>query len=37
MAEAVTEIRGKGAYRVARDGDTAREERIEPRTLPGAE
>lgn len=34
--EAVTEIRGKAAYRVWREGDAAREERIEPRPLPGA-
>lgn len=38
MVEAVTEIRGKGAYRVTRadDGASAIEERIEPRVLPGA-
>jgi peptidase E len=33
---AVTEIQGKGAYFVRRDGDRAAEERIEPRVLPGA-
>jgi peptidase E len=37
LAEAVTEMRGKGAYRVTRDGGKAREERIEPRLLPGAQ
>ena len=37
LAEAVTEMRGKGAYRVTRDGGHAQEERIEPRLLPGAE
>jgi peptidase E len=36
FAGAVSEIRGKGAYHVTRDGDTAQEERIEPRLLPGA-
>ncbi|MGD0439445.1 MAG: peptidase E [Acidimicrobiales bacterium] len=36
FVEAVTEIRGKGAYVVRRDGDRAVEERIEPRSLPGA-
>jgi len=53
FVEAVTEVRGKGAYRVTRgggrreggrgeaggpgrDGGQAREERIEPRVLPGA-
>ncbi|MCM1940604.1 peptidase E [Streptomyces sp. G3] len=35
LAEAVTEVPGKGAYVVVRDGDTAVEERIEPRALPG--
>jgi hypothetical protein len=34
--EAVTEIRGQGAYLVRREGDQATEERIEPRSLPGA-
>jgi len=37
MAEALSEVKGKGTYRVTRDGDKAREERIEPRLLPGAE
>ena len=37
LAEAVTEMRGKGAYRVTWDGGKAREERIEPRLLPGAQ
>ncbi|MGH7759659.1 MAG: Type 1 glutamine amidotransferase-like domain-containing protein, partial [Candidatus Dormibacteria bacterium] len=36
MVEAVTEVSGQGAYRVLREGDSAREERIEPRALPGA-
>ena len=36
MTEALTEVPGKGAYQVIRDGDQAREERIEPRVLPGA-
>ena len=36
FAEAVSEVRGKGAYRVTREADQAREERIEPRLLPGA-
>jgi len=48
FAEAVSEVRGKGAYRVVREGGPgredgpdqagaqAREERIEPRVLPGA-
>lgn len=36
MTEALTEVRGKGAYHVTRDGDNAREERIEPRALPDA-
>jgi peptidase E len=36
LAEAVTEVRGKGAYRVVCDGGQVREERIEPRVLPGA-
>jgi len=34
LVEAVSEIRGKGAYAVRRDGDVAIEERIEPRLLP---
>jgi peptidase E len=37
MTEALTESRGKAAYLVTRDGDGSREERIEPRVLPGAE
>jgi peptidase E len=36
LAEAVTEVRGKGAYRVVRDGGKVREDRIEPRILAGA-
>jgi peptidase E len=38
FVEAVSEVRGKGAYRVTRQEDRtgAREERIEPRALPGA-
>jgi peptidase E len=36
FAEAVSEVRGKGAYRVISDGGRAVEERIEPRVLPGA-
>ena len=36
MTEALSEMKGKGTYRVTRDGDKAREERIEPRVLPGA-
>jgi peptidase E len=36
MTEALSEVQGKGAYRVTRDGGKAREERIEPRLLPGA-
>jgi peptidase E len=34
LVEAVTELRGKGAYVVTREGDRAVEERIEPRLLP---
>lgn len=34
LVEAVTELPGKGAYVVTRDGDHAVEERIEPRLLP---
>ncbi|MFC8504066.1 Type 1 glutamine amidotransferase-like domain-containing protein [Pedococcus sp. NPDC057267] len=34
LVEAVTEADGKGAYVVTRDGDQAREERLEPRRLP---
>ena len=37
MTEAVTEVRGKGTYRVTREDGQAREERIEPRVLPEAE
>lgn len=36
LVEAVTEIRGKAAYSLHRCGDRAVEERIEPRSLPGA-
>jgi peptidase E len=36
LVQAVSEVRGKGAYEVTRDGDRAREERIEPVVLPGA-
>lgn len=36
MTEALTEVKGKGAYLVTREGEKAREERIEPRTLPDA-
>jgi peptidase E len=36
FAEAVTEVRGKGAYHVAMVDGRAAEERIEPRVLPGA-
>lgn len=39
FAEAVSEVRGRGAYRVFREGGPkgqAREERIEPRVLAGA-
>lgn len=34
LAEAVTDVDGKGAYVVTREGDGVREERIEPRRLP---
>ncbi|MFI5727101.1 Type 1 glutamine amidotransferase-like domain-containing protein [Streptomyces cyaneofuscatus] len=34
LAEAVTEVPGKGAYAVMREGNSAVEERIEPRRLP---
>ncbi|RPK56897.1 Peptidase family S51 [Streptomyces sp. ADI96-02] len=34
LVEAVTEIPGKGAYVVTREGDRAVEERVEPRRLP---
>ena len=36
FVEAVSEVAGKGAYRVVREGNGAAEERIEPRVLPGA-
>jgi hypothetical protein len=36
FVEAVSEVRGQGAYRVVREGAQAREERIEPRLLPDA-
>ena len=36
LAEAVAEVRGKGAYEVRCDGGQVREERIEPRLLPGS-
>jgi peptidase E len=36
LIEAVSEVRGKGAYLVRRDGDRATEDRIEPRVLPDA-
>lgn len=36
LAEAVTEIRGKGAYHVTLAGAEVREERLEPRVLPGS-
>ncbi|WP_413757093.1 Type 1 glutamine amidotransferase-like domain-containing protein [Streptomyces sp. MMBL 11-3] len=35
LVEAVTETPGKGAYVVTREGDTATEDRLEPRRLPG--
>ena len=34
LVEAVTEVRGKGAYIVTREGEQAVEERLEPRMLP---
>jgi peptidase E len=34
LVEAVSDVRGKGAYIVRRSGDTAVEERLEPRALP---
>jgi peptidase E len=37
LTEALSEVRGKGAYRVTRHGGRAHEERIEPRVLRGAE
>jgi peptidase E len=36
FVEAVSEVRGKGAYRLVREGNRAAEERIEPRVLPDA-
>jgi peptidase E len=36
LTETVTEVRGKGTYRVTQEDGQAREERIEPRVLPGA-
>jgi peptidase E len=36
FVEAVSEVRGKGAYHVSADGGQAVEDRIEPRVLPGA-
>ena len=36
LAEAVTEVRGKLAFRITAEDGTAREEPIEPRVLPGA-
>jgi peptidase E len=36
LVDAVTEMPGKGAYVVTREGDSAVEERIEPRLLPEA-
>ncbi len=36
FVEAVSEVRGKGAYFVHREGETVSEERIEPRALVGA-
>ncbi|MFE2051077.1 Type 1 glutamine amidotransferase-like domain-containing protein [Streptomyces sp. NPDC059459] len=36
LVEAVTEVPGKGAYVVLREGDAVVEERIEPRVLPAA-
>jgi peptidase E len=36
LVEAVTEVAGRGAYRVRRQGDQAVEEPLEPRVLPGA-
>jgi peptidase E len=37
MTQALSEVRGKGTYRITRDGDGAHEERIEPGVLPGAD
>jgi len=36
LAEAVTEVRGPGAYQVTAEDGEVREERIEPRVLPGS-
>lgn len=36
LVEAVSEVRGKGAYRLRRDGDRTIEERLEARILPDA-
>ena len=36
LVRAVSEVRGKGAYEITKDGTRAREERIEPVLLPGA-
>jgi peptidase E len=36
LVEAVSEVRGKGAYHVSFDGEQVSEERIDPRVLPGA-
>jgi peptidase E len=37
LVEVVTEMTGKAAYSVRRDGDRAVEDRIEPRKLPGSD
>jgi peptidase E len=37
LAEAITEVRGKGAYEITSDGGGVREERIDPRVLPGSD
>ena len=36
LVETLSEVKGKGTYRVTRAGGKAREERVEPRLLPGA-
>jgi peptidase E len=36
LVEAVSEVRGNGAYRLRLEGSTVVEDRIEPRVLPGA-
>ncbi|MEV6508001.1 peptidase E [Streptomyces sp. NPDC051642] len=36
LAEVVSELPGKGAYIVTREGDSVVEERVEPRLLPGS-